>query len=599
MSFLLSSWILASSCTVLGNTAGKNVQMRTPKQSEFNSSPQVSADPSLITPSPLPFPTHTRQSYLSSPTPTPTHLSSIDTSTSIEGPLLSQIADESWNATVYMIEGLPEWPDLSWHTPKSLRINNGNNEFFILDVSKGDGSTASHNPAPQYGFSRHYSPDDQYYLTCSDGIEVFHADGDLLLTQLKDRVVENEYVGCIYPVDWAGDSTAVVSVTEEGEVYVIPIDGNPPFKVGKTTAPFDAPECAALKHVQLAFWAPSSDRFALVESIQNCSEMTIVVMNSSGEIESTFTVPLQTPWYGVDWLTEDVLHQIGKYYDNFFYADNGEIMVVWGSDQRASFKQSPNLSPDNRFLVLDHGPEHYGGDGSGGRPPWLHVYTVYDTLGRNEFSLAGSPGNYLDIIGWENDSSRLYFVSRPEDRLSVNDPRTPFGFLVYDPFSHEVEVFFEQVMQAELSPNNTWAFVAYPSRNETGVLGMESGIWSVRGSEIVGVDWISDTIIYRNPAVRFRGDYSLFPAKWSNEGDKVVYVNSNGYVKLLRLNGEIETLGRILFDEYEGIGSVYTITWSPNDDYFLLRKGDTYLIFGNEGSGMRSLKCRPTNERGG
>ena len=38
-----------------------------------------------------------------------------------------KIADESWNATVYMIEGLPEWPDLSWHTPKSLRINNGNN----------------------------------------------------------------------------------------------------------------------------------------------------------------------------------------------------------------------------------------------------------------------------------------------------------------------------------------------------------------------------------------------------------------------------------------------------------------------------------------
>jgi len=575
LTFLLSAWILASSCTGLGNTAGKNDQISTPKQSENNSSPQVPTDPSLITPSPLPFSTYTPQSNLSPPALTPTHLSPNDSSISIESPHLRLINDESWNANVYTVEGLPEWPDVSWHTPNSLRINNGNKGFYILDVSSGEDSTASYNLASQYGVSRLYSPDEQYYLTCSDGIKIFHADEDLLLTQLKERVVENEYVGCVYPVDWADDSTAVVSVTEEGEVYVIPIDGNPPYKVGNTTAPFDAPAFSDLKHVQLAFWAPSSDRLALVESIQDNSEMTIVVMNSSGEIESTFTVPFHTSWYGVDWLTEDVLHQPGIYIDYFFYADNGDIIAQWGSDQRASFTQSPSLSPDNRFLVLDHGPGHWGGEG---RQPWLHVYTVYDTFGRNEFTLAGSPGNYLDIIGWENDSSQLYFVSRPEDRLSVNDPRTPFGFLVYNPFSHEVEVLFDQVMQAELSPNNKWVFVAYPSRNEASVLGMESGIWSVRGSEIIGVDWISDTIIYRNPAVRFRGGYSLFPTKWSNEGNKVIYVNFDGYVKLLRLNGEIEMLGRILFDEYEGIGSVYTITWSPNDDYFLLSKGDTFLV---------------------
>ena len=578
LTILLSAWILASSCTGLSDTAVKNGQKSTAKQSELNSSPQASTDPSLITPSPLPFPTYTIHSTSSSPTLTPTHLSPVDTSSSLESPLLRQITDESWSATVYTIEGLQDWPEISWHTPNTLRINNGNDGFYTLDVSRGEGSTASYSPGSQYGVSRYYSPDEQYYLTCSDGIMVFRTEEDLLLSQLKERVVENETVGCMNRFDWADDSTAVVSVKEDGDVYVIPVNGNPPYMVGNTTALVDAPTLVDRSNVQLAFWAPCSDRLALVESIQDYSEITIVVMNSSGEIESTFTVPLQTAWYGVDWLTEDVLHQTGKYYDNFFYADNGDIIAVWGSDQRASFKQSPNLSPDNRFLVLDHGPEHWGGDGSGGRPPWLHVYTVYDTFGRNEFSLAGSPGNYMDIIGWGNDSSQLYLVSRPEDHLSINDPRAPFGLLEYDPFSHEVEVLFEQVMQAELSPNNTWAFVAYPSRNEAGVLGMESGIWSVRGSELVGVDWISDTIIYRNPAVRFRGGYSLFPAKWSNEGDKVVYVNFDGYVKLLRLNGEIETLGRILFDGYEGIGSVYSITWSPNDDFFLLRKGDTYLI---------------------
>jgi hypothetical protein len=101
-----------------------------------------------------------------------------------------------------------------------------------------------------------------------------------------------------------------------------------------------------------------------------------------------------------------VVNRGGPHEQRFYDITTCRLLVDWLNWPEADgvFHQPPGLSPNQRWMTLDQGGLVQSTDGHG---YIQRHYSVYDLQDKVAYTLAESPGNYLDFSGWSADSSTL------------------------------------------------------------------------------------------------------------------------------------------------------------------------------------------------
>ncbi len=508
------------------------------------------------------------QYVTATPTPRPTA-----TPVLMDTPTQSLQSDVAWSVKAIEVRG---WPDtvwrLDWLDTASLKVVNYDREQFIVDVAVGIALTPTPTPefnpsptptiyplAPEADLA--FSPDDAYVLECTDK--------RLRLYRLIDMSLTNETEVqdfICYSVSWAPDSSAVAFIVSDQGVYVWRIDGTAFYE----TMPFifGTPP----------LWSPDSTRFVVFHSAKAKDGLYDAGLATFDVVYADHRPPLAAEveigtnnWEpsAMHWMTNDVLttwHGCGFACDDFLYydANTGEQLPGWASVANAS--QDPSHSLDMRWLVTDSSDYDYTVEGE-----FIHYYSLFDLQTKNYHLLVEGKQQYLAFLGWTDNSTTFYAVSRPVSETAKANVNVPFGLLALNPQTREFTMLFERAVFAEWFPDKRLMWVVFPAKHADGALGLDGGIFNLADGTLAGRQFVSDRVLYANPA---EGD--LVPAAWSNDGTRVVFGDSQGSLTLVRTDGITQSLATNL-PLADWLGNIH-YAWSPDDRHLLVQYGDRAWI---------------------
>jgi hypothetical protein len=249
------------------------------------------------------------------------------------------------------------------------------------------------------------------------------------------------------------------------------------------------------------------------------------------------------------------------------------VAGIWTSGGLCA-EQIPLFSPDGRWIVSD--APWCGGGGIG---PNQSIISNLEDGSRRVFS--ESFADRIDLVGWSQDSSEFYLVSRPTTIEALPDPRTPFGLLAMNPETLQVQNLFEQAWFVSFNKEFSWAYVVFPVKNDDGSLRFDGGLWEVGTSQLIGrqimANSLEEIFLAPSPYLTVQPFYSftgeelgssssaavrLVPAIWSHDNLKVATINSDRQLVIIDLTGTVQIVGQLGgSQEWHNSG----ITWSEND----------------------------------
>jgi hypothetical protein len=249
----------------------------------------------------------------------------------------------------------------------------------------------------------------------------------------------------------------------------------------------------------------------------------------------------------------------------FLFALQGWHMMASG----AKGQQTPSISPNERWLLLD---ESYFDHNFDGRDGIRQIYILFDTFTSAQYQLPNSGENSVAFSGWSLDSTTAYLVSRPFQADSLPMPDMPFGLFAFTVQNHQLTMLFKEAVHVWWSPNQQFALVAFPAKSEQGALMLVAGIWQVGTENLVGRVPLADEMIYIDPGwdYQVRNNSSFGSASWSNSGHKVILRTPTGNLFLLGVEGSVQNLSENFSRVVSG---PVTYTWASDDSKLLIQAG--------------------------
>ena len=411
------------------------------------------------------------------------------------------------------------------------------------------------------------SPDGNYVITCDYGLPIlFYAPTKAVISS-TDRSF-----GCDSQRSaWSPDSSYVF-IVEGGtqDLYRWRVDGSQPefLAINKIVEPkkLNNPGC----HVNQMSWSPGGQYLA----IHQCGLYVVTPAD-----EETFKHPLLVVECSgclndFRWLTQRLLLVDYSKVVSLIHIPSGNALGgIWTSGGPCA-RQIPLFSPDGRWIVSDV-------PWCGGGGPGPNQSLIANTEDGSERIFSESFADRIDFVGWSQDSSQLYLISRPTEMDALPDPRTPFGLLSMNPETLEVQNLFEQAWFVSFNQDFRWAYVVFSVKNDDGSFRLDGGVWEVGTSQLLGRQTMAKSLdehfLAPVPYFTVQPFYSatgeelgststaagrLIPAVWSHDSTRVAAINADHQLVIIDLNGSIQLVGQ-LKDNQEWLSS--EITWSDED----------------------------------
>ena len=411
------------------------------------------------------------------------------------------------------------------------------------------------------------SPDGNYVITCDYSVPT--------LFQASTRIVistTDKFFGCdSRDSSWSLDSSYVFfEEGTTGDMYRWRVDGSQPEFLAINTVlepkKLQYPDCSVKK----LSWSPDGQYLA----IHKCD---LYVVTPSDE--ETFRNPLLVVecsgcFEDFRWATPRLL--LVEYFKalSFVHIPSGHILGGISTSGGQCAEQIPLMSPDGRWMVFD-----FPWCGGGERGPDQSIMANLEDGSTRTFS--ESFADRIDFVGWSQDASRFYLVSRPTEFDALPDPRTPFGLLAMDPETLQTENLFEQAWFVSFNKDFSWAYVVFPAKNDDGSLHLDGALWEAGKSQLIGRQIMADSLDERFlapvPYFTVQSFYSstgeelgssssaavrLVPAIWSHDNLKVATINSDHQLVTIDLTGNTQIISQ-LDNNQEWSSS--EIAWSSDD----------------------------------
>ena len=410
------------------------------------------------------------------------------------------------------------------------------------------------------------SPNGNFVITCDYTFPtLFYAP-----TKTVIATVEGLIFRCENAVFWSPDNSYafIVAFDPNGTLYRWRVDGSQPEMVSLNMPPNQTGSICDAKFI----WSSDTQYIAIEKG---CNGLYVV---KAGD-EASFGNPLLVEacngcFYDFRWATPSVL--IVEYFKAaaFVHVPSGNDLGSVNTSGGICAEQIPFISPDEHWMTFDV-PWCGGGD----RGPNQSAIAKLEDGSEKIFS--ESFADRIDFVGWSQDGSTLYFVSRPTELHALPDPRTPFGLLAMNPETLQIQNLFEQAWFVSFDEDFHWAYVVFPSKNEDGSLDLEGGLWQMGTSQLMGRQIMANDLDekFLEPVAYFgvQSFYSAngqelgssttaiirpIPAVWSHDNRRVAVINSAHQLVVMNQNGDVKTVGQ-LKDSQEWLYS--QIIWSDDN----------------------------------
>jgi hypothetical protein len=410
------------------------------------------------------------------------------------------------------------------------------------------------------------SPDGNYVITCDYGAPtLFHAP-TVTVIATTDR-----NFGCgDERSSWSPDSSYVFlveGITED--IYRWRVDGSPPefLEINRVV------ESKKLHYPDWSVkmrWSPDGkylaihkfDLYVVTPDDEESFKSPLLIVECAGCFEE------------FRWITPRLL--LVKYYGavSLVHIPSGNAVGGISISGGICPQQIPLTSPDGRWLVSDA-----LWCGGGDRGPNKSVISNLENGSRRIFS--ESLADRIDFVGWSQDSSKFYLVSRPTTIDALPDPRTPFGLLAMNPETLQVQNLFEQAWFVSFNKDFRWVYVVFPVKNDEGSLRFDGGLWEVGASQLIGRQIMANSLeeiflapfpyFTVQPFYSFTGEElgssssaaaRLNPAVWSHDNLKVATINTDHQLVVIGVQGEVQIITQLGIDQ-DWLNS--EIKWSDDD----------------------------------
>jgi hypothetical protein len=475
-----------------------------------------------------------------------------------------EVIEVSWKFVDAFIEP-------GWRSSTIAQVANYPGGPILVDISAGKGAKAVVAPTIPGWIS--FSPRNTYAIECRNEMRMIRVKDSRLISETSLLTPDFSWGGyCWQYIQWAPNESFVSFIASDNNLYVWSNNGTQPKQI--------------MDHLGTVFprWSPDAQKFALVtyKSDPNDTYIGIVTLiDKDGWFLNKFQVKAGAEYYGVGWFTENVLASQSKYSTWYYDARSGQLLFTWNDYPPANgiFHQCPQASPDGRWVFIDQDAELPESASDPFHPIIQKEYSLYDVRNKSRTILLDHLGTYLNFVGWNNGSSKLYVLSRPAEPGSIGDPSTPFGLLAYDINTRQFELLFNDAVQVAWNADKNWAYVVYAARDEKGNLRLAGVLWKVGSQTMIGGWQISSQMIFRDPATdtflnAYPGPYSI---AWSHDGQKVVVCNESGHIKFINTIGE-----EIMLTEDINPREV-AMSWSPDDQHLLVEQENRAWIVSMSG----------------
>lgn len=417
-------------------------------------------------------------------------------------------------------------------------------------VSLDDRGNMALGQPPNENQPRSYSPRRRFEVECSAS--------DLSLYRLPERhlvgsaalVVPDpvDYLSCNQSIQWAADDTALTFTIyfgtpaegRSGQAIYFWKTGQPqPRRLVTDSTHFSSSMAPDFKHLLII---PIQE---VQEKTPNAAnELTVDMMEvASGSVTRLRLERVSWETYP-GWLTNEVFTiRYGRYTTRYYDYKTGQYLFDFFNAMSAGgFHQQPTLSPDQRWVTLDHNFE-------------IKRYSLYDVQTKSDILLYESPTWRLSFCGWKPDSSRLYLVNSPFKAFDPLDSPLPAGLLAYDPQARTADVLVPDAVRAFWSPDMRFAWVIRQSIDSQQVF---ASLYDAASGKLSGEYFVSLAPVKGDPAADGLGlDFDL---RWSHDSTRALLVNARK--ELFLLSGSQASL--------LATGSYRPASWSPGDRYVLV-----------------------------
>ncbi len=428
----------------------------------------------------------------------------------------------------------------------------GKEQFMSAD--SGQEVTATPTPAlPTDLKETVLSPDGKYFIgTTKDSVGLYRTTNWLLLAQIA---ITSEAYSL-----WAPTSLVGATAIDNG-LYFWYTDGRAPRQVLSGFA-------------GLLTWSPDGTRLAALADSKD--GLAPVILSANGKQPRWLQADI-SGFPAIGWISTDLvevnasgawftLHQI-------FEANTGRKLPFWGD--AFALSQGSAYSPDWRWQMTDDSERLWRGDPYASPDYFAHTYSVADLKTGQASILVDGASQYMDWLGWTEDSRTFYLISRPADTKALNNPDVPFGLLAFDPVTRKFTMLFEQAVHANLSPDQKSAWVVFPAKRADGTTGLDGGLFNPETKTFVGRRPMFDQVEY---ALRLT---ELLPAAWSHNGKWLATADGLGNVYLFDVNGNAHLIASNLplgdweYDHFSWL----RFLWSPDDRHLLVQnQGEGWIV---------------------
>jgi len=416
-------------------------------------------------------------------------------------------------------------------------------------------------------------PNDPIIISSSDIYAVACKDPFLILFNVKTNEIVSTYPyisDCEQQVHWSPDGSYATFALGYDSIMRWHPDGNQPELLHVSLV--DNPLFLGCNVRML--WSPDGHFLA----IDACG---IYVVRPFDELSLQNPLLVEKSYYfDFRWATHNVLmieyHRVYGFYD-VIDNNSGKSIGWWDKDGLGCLAQPPSISPDEHWIAFDVSQYQCGISGTGENN--IYQYSVVDLEKGLIQIFSNTFGNLIDFIGWSKDGKEFYVVSRPIDSNITADPRTPFGLLVLNPETLQVQNLFEQARYISFNKDMSWAYVVFPATNDDGSLRLDGGLWQVGSTDLKGrqimLNGTPEEDYYPNnwtgsmySATGVELGYSSqtrfhpLPAFWSHDNKRVAAINADHQLVVISLAGDVKMVGKLeVTTEW-----VYpVIKWSDDD----------------------------------
>lgn len=398
-----------------------------------------------------------------------------------------------------------------------------------------------------------------YSLSSNENYAVECKPNHLTLYKLPSRQMIGQFETVVLyclTIRWRNDETALSFTTEEGRVFIWETHSQVPREVGTGTVYTPAP------------WSPDGNKILVFVPVENTFVWNLFVVDMNGQSYNThIEIGMdRVQWYPefMYWFTNDIIADFvagSQYTIRWFYdADTGEqlieLLTEIGSNG-VQYGQSGRESPDSHWMITER-PTYEGPD---------YLYELLNLTTKQISTLADSTFSYLDFLGWNENSTLFYLLSRPIDATTPPNPSLPSGLLALDPTTRQFTQIIPDAMYATLNAQQTHAFALVPSPLPTGGQ-LTAALYTLTGNPITTFQPVTDDIPYLTP-----GEGLPIPAVWSNDGTQIIFSDVWGDLWLADTSGTvIQLVDNLGFDP--AYPHQPRFSWSPDDSHLLITFND-------------------------